>query len=95
LLKGQVNFVGNGITIETSRNSHCLLFQGPTSCTTLVRICLCILKGRVTVEINPFDELWVHVDTVTSSKNDTASEFNCKRSDLLQLFTRIPCEPWL
>jgi hypothetical protein len=53
------------------------------------------LKGKITFELNACDELWVHVDTVTCGKNERLSKFNCKRSEQLQRFPGLDCEPWM
>ncbi|KAL3490297.1 hypothetical protein BJX62DRAFT_238276 [Aspergillus germanicus] len=71
------------------------VFHGMANQEMQIDLHLQALKGKITVELNAFDELWVHVDTVTCGKNERMSKFNCKRSEQLQRFAGVMCEPWV
>ncbi|KAL3487498.1 hypothetical protein BJX62DRAFT_240988 [Aspergillus germanicus] len=62
------------------------VFHGLANQTMKIDLQLQALNGKIIVELNAFDELWVHVDTVSCGMNERLSNFNCKRSEQLTRF---------
>ncbi|KAK1141030.1 hypothetical protein N8T08_009603 [Aspergillus melleus] len=74
---------------------HLGVFHGVASQTLQIDLDLQLVCGSLKLEMNAFDEIWVHVDTVSGEKGKTLEALNCKRSVLAQHLQVLPCEPWV
>ncbi|KAL2850681.1 hypothetical protein BJY01DRAFT_245376 [Aspergillus pseudoustus] len=70
-------------------------FHGIASNKLQIDLDLHFLTGNVTLELNAFDEIWVHVDIVGGVNGLYLGKAKCKRSLHVQTLTRLVCEPWV
>jgi hypothetical protein len=70
------------------------VFHGIANKRLRINLQLSYVQGHIILELNAFDEFWVHVDTVSGFANERFSIFDCKRSEQLQRIPGLVCEPW-
>lgn len=71
------------------------VFHGMAKKTLRIDLHLDFVRGNIRLELNAFDELWVHVDTVKAGINERFVISNYRKSQQLQRLPALMCEPWL
>jgi hypothetical protein len=70
------------------------VFHGMASQTLCIDLHLHFVQGYITLELNAFDELWVHVDTKRGETTERLAFFDCKKSEQVKRVPGIVCESW-
>ncbi|KAL2816627.1 hypothetical protein BDW59DRAFT_166272 [Aspergillus cavernicola] len=93
---GWVDTLTSEIIIELETCGFDLgVFHGIANQTLRIDIDLHFVKGTVRLELNPFDEIWVHFDTVQGGKDSSFCTSKFKKSMHLHTLPNLACEPWL
>ncbi|PLB46345.1 hypothetical protein P170DRAFT_477227 [Aspergillus steynii IBT 23096] len=74
---------------------HLGVFHGIASQTLQIDLALQLVVGNLKLEMNAFDDIWVHIDNLPGEKGKAVEALNCKRSVLAQHLQELPCEPWV
>lgn len=74
---------------------HLGVFHGVASQALQIDLDLQLVVGSLKLEMNAFDEIWVHVDTLPGEKGKAVAALDCKRSVMAQHLEVLPCEPWV
>ncbi|KAL3455974.1 hypothetical protein BJX64DRAFT_294543 [Aspergillus heterothallicus] len=70
-------------------------FHGLANRGIRINLRLHLVQGHIKLELNAFDELWVHIDTVRGVPNEDFLIFDYKKSEQLQRLPGLVCEPWI
>ncbi|KAL2839753.1 hypothetical protein BJY01DRAFT_250353 [Aspergillus pseudoustus] len=95
-VQGWIDMSTSETMIRVELAGHDLgVFHGMANKALRINLRLQFVHGTVILELNPFDELWLHVDTVRADKKERFSIFDCKKSELLQRCSGVSCETWV
>ncbi|KAL3482051.1 hypothetical protein BJX99DRAFT_253174 [Aspergillus californicus] len=94
-ISGWIDTATSETMIEVEIAGHDLgVFHGIANQSLRIDLQLQFVRGSIMLELNAFDELWVHVDTERGEKSERFPMFDCKKSERLQRFPGLVCEPW-
>ncbi|KAL4783772.1 hypothetical protein BJX76DRAFT_357676 [Aspergillus varians] len=95
-ISGWIDSATSEMILHVDIGGHDLgVFHGMANQALRIDLHLNFVKGSIKVELNPFDELWVHVDTVKGGQDEGLPIFDCKKSEQVQRLPAHACEAWL